>query len=181
MSLLCGITGLKQSHLGSVERKKRCGRGLAFPAGNRHPPGSIHETLKMQHRSTVFQRDRFETRRSQIVSPTTLKVGLLPKHNYSAGIGRRTVNSLPRRRPALAAVTRPPCHSTKLRTKASPIPRPASPRREHGSVAWRSRRSAQHELRRRTDRSVRTGRRRWPLRTRDTSRRSSTRRLICPT
>ena len=53
-------------------------------------------------------------------------------HNYSAGIGSRTVNSLPCRRPSLAAVTRPPWHSTKLRTKASPIPSPASARRDDG-------------------------------------------------
>jgi len=32
----------------------------------------------------------------------------LPTHNYCGGIGSRTVNSLPCRRPALAALTRPP-------------------------------------------------------------------------
>src|SRR5579862_70463 len=52
--------------------------------------------------------------------------GYLSTDPYSADIGRLTVNSLPRRRPALAAVTLPPWHSTRLRIRASPIPRPRS-------------------------------------------------------
>ena len=38
--------------------------------------------------------------------------------------GSRTVNSLPRSCPALAAMISPPCSSTSARTSASPIPRP---------------------------------------------------------
>ena len=42
--------------------------------------------------------------------------------------GRRTVNSLPSPRPALATDTLPPCNCTSWRTSASPIPRPARER-----------------------------------------------------
>ncbi len=49
---------------------------------------------------------------------------------YPAGIfarsGRRTTNSVPWPRPALAACTQPPCNSIMLRTKASPIPNPST-------------------------------------------------------
>ena len=63
--------------------------------------------------------------------------GIDPKA-YSTGLGRRTVNSLPCPGPALATVTQPPWRSTRLRTKASPIPRPASARCDDGS-AWTKR------------------------------------------
>ena len=42
--------------------------------------------------------------------------------------GRRTTNSVPWPRPALAACTQPPCSSIMLRTRASPIPSPSAKR-----------------------------------------------------
>src|SRR4026207_1286032 len=55
-------------------------------------------------------------------------------YRYWAVIGKRTVNSLPSRRPALIAVTQPPWLSTRLRTNASPVPSPASARRREDSA-----------------------------------------------
>jgi hypothetical protein len=77
----------------------------------KHPAG---RAARQELRDISYRSDRYSAIADYAGTAT---------YRYWAVIGKRTVNSLPSRRPALIAVTQPPWLSTRLRTNASPMPR----------------------------------------------------------